>query len=391
LKEPEDHFTLLTMKKRIASTCLWLAITLNPAFGQANVPWEAAQLEGTFFTLPRNTWSAARSGTPAFSVGAKRPVGPSQGDFEVLVLARELRGSAGYEWTMRCDKLSDLGTSLPNRLPTRPSGWLDAKKHDPLVFRTSKDQFAPALLLVGHYYLLRSGNILMLMSVDDIAVRDEKSGGGIFSVTYQVVTLKFKFLATTKSWEELDALLSPQAPKVLSSYSRPNPPNAPSLSSDNLEPTQPPAKSNASARPKTNPDDGDLVALGKQILLKHEALQRRVNLFLDLPAARAEIKSCDELLGEINKLEVDSGVLSVTMESVIESNKVRSSKLAEFLRNSENVQIKDRVQTLINGLTTETGVLEQSVKEWVARKKEIDRAKSSLAEYRKVLIITQGK
>lgn len=273
---------------------------------------------------------------------------------------------------------------------TRQIGDLGALKQPPTMIdpKQIRESFGtdvyspPKRLLLGHYYYLVFTASHVILQPTSFRVDERKGTGkvvktGLFSSGSEETgrcTLKFRYISSDKSLEELNGFLSG---KIVKSTSTSTPPKV--GVPDNT--------------PKGNPAPSSSQAVIEQdpFLKDYEQFQKDSKVFIDSKPPQATVKGCDGLLNRATELDTNMETLLITLGADIKSMEVKVRTLEDRLQITTNLQIKDRMQTLITDLKKQKEDNEQKQREWAARRKELLDAKKNLYDYRGILEIMESK
>lgn len=114
-------------------------------------------------------------------------------------------------------------------------------------------------------------------------------------------------------------------------------------------------------------------------------------IFLDTPAEKAKTKDCDTILARCGDIDSRIELLVIDLTSKADGNANKIKALQDRSQTTTDLQVKDRITTIINSLTTERETAVRDNKTWVARRSELLSQKKKIEEYRRVLEILETK
>ena len=133
------------------------------------------------------------------------------------------------------------------------------------------------------------------------------------------------------------------------------------------------------------------LALWPSLLSEYETFQRYSKTFIDSKPPQATVVACDSLLRRASSLDTRAKALLNSTNAKVKSLKVKIKTLSDRSKTITNQRIKDRLETLIEDLKKEIQLNEQKHQEWIARGKELLKAKKDLDDYRIILEVIESK
>jgi hypothetical protein len=360
LKESEEYLKMSELA--VYKAVLLLVLLTSSALAQE---WTEVQLSGIF----RGRGTADGEGEVEYSFGLKKVV--EQGGDIRLQLSFYDYPMVGFRLIgCRC---ADLGAIKEGPQSINLESLRDSEGHD----FTHPNWNNPDLTL-GHSYILRSGDVLAVIhplsfDVTDMKVIEKHWYGNKIEAS---AVFRFRYISSDRGLDELNGLLSGKMTKQLPKSQQ---------TADSYKPstTQKPDSTSKTTKPAIVDQD--------PLLKDYEQFQIDSKSFIDSKPPQATVKACDALLNHAAELDTNIETLLIVLGADIKSMEVKIKTLEDRLQTTSNLQIKDRIQTLITSLKKQKEENEQKQREWAARRKELLDAKRTLYDYRGVLEIMESK
>ena len=123
----------------------------------------------------------------------------------------------------------------------------------------------------------------------------------------------------------------------------------------------------------------------------YDDLQSKAKTFMDAKPPQACVTGCDALLDQATDQDVMIEAYLIGLSTEMRSAEAKIKTLGDRLGTVTHLQIKDRMQTLIESLNKEKEKYAEALKQWTSRRQELQEARNNLYQYRAVLEIMEHK
>jgi len=217
--------------------------------------------------------------------------------------------------------------------------------------------------LVGHYFLMTQGPLLVLFQITDFSVgtRTEVARRWYGTIERATGRLSIRYVSSDKGLDDLNRILADQIPDN-------------QTSSDSAK---------TSTTPPNFDQHGDNYV--HPLAEDYEQFQNDAKTFLDLPSEQVTVSKCDVLLDTAKDLITRINDQIGEVDGTITSNRAQVTSLNDRLTQITDLQLKDRTQTRINKTQRETERLQEDMKKWTAKLDELQKVERILREYRLII------